>query len=121
AAVGSPLNQVLQLVRNRNVAVLVGASSIAAAGRGLGVLLTIVPLYLANDLGFSPWLVGLLYTMMLVGSVVGPMGAGRLSDRVGRKAVLVASLLLATAVTLLLPATAVLGAVAVAVALFLMG
>ncbi|HZT07371.1 MAG TPA: MFS transporter [Chloroflexota bacterium] len=118
---GSGIAQLGRILRNRNVLALVGASSVAAAGRGLGVLLTIIPLYLSNVLGLAPWIVGMLYTIMLVGSVVGPMAAGRLSDRVGRKLVLVGALVLATIVTLALPAFHEGGVAVLAVVLFLMG
>lgn len=113
--------QLRRLVKRRNAMILVAASSIAAGGRGLGVLFTFIPLYLANGLGMSPVAVGLFYTVMLVGSVIGPMVAGSLSDRYGRKTVILTVLGLSTLLTISLatleaPSTAVL-----ALVLFLMG
>lgn len=102
---GSARSQIRTLLGYQNVLVLIGASSIAAGGRGLGVLFTFVPLYLVNGLGLTPAAVGTLYTIMLVGSVVGPMAAGQLSDRYGRKAILLGSLALSTATTVVLAST----------------
>lgn len=120
---GSPLAQVRDVLRNPNVALLIGASSIAAGGRGLGVVLTFVPLFLINELHYARETVGVLYTVMLVGSVLGPVAASRLSDRVGRRAVLLASFLLSTLTTVVFVAVTGREAplVAVALVLFLMG
>ena len=72
----SPWSQVREIHQNRTVMMLIGASSIAGAGRGLGVLLTFIPLYLANDQHYSATAVGIFYTIMLLGTVLGPVAAG---------------------------------------------
>jgi len=54
-------------------------------------------LYLAGPLGFDDQTVGLLYALLLVGAVVGPILAGVLSDRIGRRPTLVAYYLLSAA------------------------
>jgi MFS family permease len=113
--------QLREVLANRNVVVLIGAASIAAGGRGLGVLLTFVPLYLINTLGYPPTTVGVLYTVMLLGSVAGPMLAGQASDRFGRKAVLLTSLTLSTVTTILLAASGTPPVPVLALLLFLMG
>jgi MFS family permease len=120
---GSPLAQLKEVLRNPNVALLIGASSIAAGGRGLGVVLTFVPLFLINGLHYSRETVGVLYTVMLVGSVVGPVAASRLSDRLGRKSILLASFVLSTVTTVAFMATTGEDTplAVVAVILFLMG
>lgn len=64
------------------------AGTVAAAGRGLGVLGAYVPAFLRDGAHLESVLVGVLYTVMLVGSVVGPAAAGWLADRVGRRTVL---------------------------------
>ncbi|HLY65172.1 MAG TPA: MFS transporter [Chloroflexota bacterium] len=73
------------LVRDPTIRVIFLASMVAAGGRGLGILLTYIPLYLANGLHLTPTLVGVLFTVLLVGSIVGPVAGGRLSDIIGRK------------------------------------
>ncbi len=70
------------------------ASSVAAAGRGLGIVTTFVPLYLSLVLGLDAMTVTLMYTLLLVGSVPAPILAARASDRWGHRHVLVASYLL---------------------------
>ena len=55
-------------------------------------LLTFLPLYLANQMGYSPFWVGMcLFALQAAGFAASPV-AGHLSDRVGRKQILVASM-----------------------------
>lgn len=117
----SVVRQLLQVVRYPNVTLLMATSSIAAGGRGLGVQVTVVPLYLANQLGLPAATVGVLYTALLAGAVVGPMGAGRLSDWLGRKTVLVVTLVLAAASTVPFALALPLAVPMLAVVLFVMG
>jgi MFS family permease len=63
---------------------------LGGGGRGLGVLNLFVPLYLSRVLGLDVGTVALMYTVLLVGSVPGPLIAGWLSDRVGHKRMIVA-------------------------------
>jgi MFS family permease len=72
---------------------LMAASSIAAAGRGIGVVSTFVPLYLSRSLDLDAGTVALMYTLLLAGSVPGPLVAGRLAGRFGHRPVLVGSYL----------------------------
>ncbi len=72
---------------------LFAASSIAAAGRGIGVVSTFVPLYLSLSLHLDAGTVALMYTLLLAGSVPGPLVAGRLAVRYGHRLVLVGSYL----------------------------
>ena len=61
-------------------------------------LLVFLPLYLANVLGVGPFLMGVaLMAMQVAGMIAGPI-AGALSDRVGRRPVVLAGLTVATAV-----------------------
>ncbi|MBO0894727.1 MAG: MFS transporter, partial [Acidimicrobiales bacterium] len=78
----------------RPVAVLtLLASTISAAGRGLGVIAAYVPAYLKSGLHLGTFEVGAVYTVIMVGGVVGPVIAGQISDRVGRLPVLLVSYL----------------------------
>lgn len=90
----SPLRVVL---RRPAVIALLAAGTIAAAGRGLGVLTAYVPAFLKDGRHLSSVTMGALFTVVLVGSVAGPALAGWLADRVGRRRVLLAVYPLAAA------------------------
>lgn len=91
-------------LRHRGVLLVIAASVIAAGGRGLGILTKYVPLYLQGPVRLPPATVSVLYTVLLAGSVVGPLAAGRLSDRLGRRAMLYFSYIAAALFTALLVA-----------------
>ncbi|MDA8271596.1 MAG: MFS transporter [Actinomycetota bacterium] len=79
--------------RNKSAMMVIAASTVAAAGRGLGVLSAFVPIYLKNGAHLSTVTVGLVYTVLVAGGVIGPLIAGWLSDRIGRKGVLISAYL----------------------------
>lgn len=85
--VGEHLRTVLG---RRDLRLILAASLVAAGGRGLDIVAPFMVLYLGGPLGFDPATVNLLYGILLVGAVVGPILAGILSDRFGRRRVLVA-------------------------------
>jgi MFS family permease len=64
------------------------AGTIAAGGRGLGTLAVFVPAYLRTGLRLEAITVGALFTALVIGSIVGPVVAGHVADRVGRRHVL---------------------------------
>jgi MFS transporter, FSR family, fosmidomycin resistance protein len=84
----SGLKTLVQPLRNRTLAILMVVSIVAAGGRGLGNVTTYVPLYLQNVLHFNSSLISILFTTLLLGSVLGPLLGGRLSDMVGRRLML---------------------------------
>jgi MFS family permease len=93
----------LKLVgRSRNVFLIFAASLIAAGGRGLGVVILVVPLYLKRVLHLHDPYATLLYTLLLVGSVLGPLAGGRASDRIGRRQVLLLAYGLSAVFTVML-------------------
>ncbi len=95
--------ETLQVLKNRNVRLIIAAQATGAGGRGLGIVLTFVPLYLSQHLGMSTLRTGFLFTMMTIGSVVGPMLAGIISDRISqRKHVLITTYFLSTLATVAL-------------------
>ena len=77
------------ILRDRDLLWLYLSSVLGGGGRGLGVVNIFVPLYLARVIGLDAGTVGLMYTVLLLGSVPGPLVGGWLSDRLGRKVVIV--------------------------------
>jgi MFS family permease len=96
-ASGSVMQQVRVVLGRRDLRLILVASLIAAGGRGLDIVAPFMVLYLSGPLGFDRGTVSLLYALLLVGAVVGPLLAGILSDRYGRRRVLVAYYLLSAA------------------------
>ncbi len=94
---GSARSAFRAVAADRDLRWLFAASSVAAAGRGQGVLVTFLPLYLALQLQLDAATVALMYTLLLAGSVPGPMVAGWISDRAGHKTVLLVTYLLGAA------------------------
>ncbi len=90
-------------LRHRGVVLVIIASLVAAGGRGLGILTKYLPLYLLGPVKLPQTTVTVLYTLLLAGSIVGPLLAGRISDRTGRRPLLLVSYGLATVFTLLVP------------------
>ena len=87
---GSLRDAFRSILRDRDLLWIYLSSILGGGGRGLGVLNVFVPLYLARVLHLDAGTVGLMYTVLLLGSVPGPLVAGWLSDRLGRKPVIVA-------------------------------
>nr|BBH94667.1 hypothetical protein KTA_28660 [Thermogemmatispora argillosa] len=75
-------------LRDRTLLIIMAVSIIAAGGRGLGNVTTYVPLYLQNVRHVDSRWQGILLTLLLLGSVIGPLLGGRLSDRLGRRPML---------------------------------
>lgn len=101
------VRELLEPLSDRNMFLIVLAGTAGAGGRGIGVMMVYFPLYLHEELHFEGLTYGGLYTIMLVGSVVGPLVMGYVSDRMQRKGTLiVAYLLSAAAVVALVPAGA---------------
>ena len=65
------------------------AAVLGGGSRGLGVLNIFVPLYLDQAVGLDTATIGLMYGVLLAASVPGPLVAGWLSDRIGRKPVII--------------------------------
>ena len=83
-----------EVVGRRDLRLILLASLVAAGGRGLDIVAPFMVLYLSGPLGLDEGTVGMLYALLLVGAVVGPLLAGVLSDRLGRRRTLVAYYLL---------------------------
>ena len=86
---GSVRGQLGEVLRRRDLRLILAASLIAAGGRGLDIAAPFMLLYLRGPLGIAEGTTALLYALLLVGAVVGPLLAGVLSDRFGRRRTLV--------------------------------
>lgn len=84
-----PRVRLRDVLRRRVVIAVLVASTIGAAGRGLGAITTYVPAYLQSDLHLPHLRIGAIVTVILAAGVVGPLLVGQLSDRVGRRWLLV--------------------------------
>jgi len=92
-----------QLFGNRSLVVL--ASSSAFRSMTQNALLTFLPVYLAYELGYSPFWVGAcMFALQAAGFAAAPV-AGHLSDRMGRRSVMMTSMAM-TAVVLVFMALA---------------
>jgi MFS transporter, FSR family, fosmidomycin resistance protein len=94
---------VRELLRNRSLVLL--STSGAFRSMTQNALLTFLPLYLARELGYSVMLIGAsMFALQAAGFAAAPV-AGHLSDRMGRRSVVMTSMGL-TAVVLLFMAFA---------------
>lgn len=84
AAAAAPPVSLRQVLLHRRVVALLVASTIAAGGRGLGVLTAYVPAYLRSGLHLPTLTVGALFTVVVAASIAGPVVGGMLADRFGR-------------------------------------
>ena len=87
-----------QLFRNRALILLSTGSTFRSMTQS--ALLTFLPVYLAHDMGYSPFIVGAcLFALQAAGFAAAPI-AGHLSDRMGRRSIVMGSMA-TTAVVLL--------------------
>jgi MFS family permease len=88
-ASGSLRQQFRTVFARGDLRAILAASLVAAGGRGLDIVAPFMLLYLQGPLGFSEETTALLYALLLVGAIVGPLLAGWLSDRYGRRPTLI--------------------------------
>jgi MFS family permease len=92
-AYGSLRSALSAVAHDRDLVLVFISAALGGGGRGLGVLSIFVPLYLGLVLHLDAATVALMYTVLVVGSVPGPIVAGWLSDRHGRKPLILAAYL----------------------------
>ncbi len=78
-----------RILRDRDLRWLYLTSALGGGGRGLGVVNLFALLYMTRVLGLDDSTSGLMYGVLIVFSVPMPLVAGWLSDRVGRKPLIV--------------------------------
>jgi MFS family permease len=86
------------LLANRTVLML----SLGSAVRAMTAmtLLTFLPVFLANELGYSPaWVGGILFALQAAGFAAAPV-SGHLSDRMGRRNIIMSSMAMSAVVLL---------------------
>ena len=94
------LRALRELLRNRSLVLLSTGSAFRTMTQA--ALLTFLPVYLAHDMGYSPvWVGACLFILQAAGFAAAPV-AGHLSDRMGRKHILVASMFSSGAVLALM-------------------
>ena len=87
-----------ELFRNRSLVLL--STSSAFRSMTQNALLTFLPLFLAREMGYSPFLIGAsMFVLQAAGLVASPV-AGHLSDRLGRRTILMTSMAMTAAVLL---------------------
>jgi MFS family permease len=93
-ASGTWLSQVRLVLSRGDLMRILAASTVSAGGRGLDIAAPFLLLYFRGPLGIDDATVLWLYALLLVGAVVGPVLAGILSDRYGRRRTLIVYYLL---------------------------
>ncbi len=95
---GEMLRGMRELLTDRAVVML----SISSAFRTMtqSALLTFLPVYLAHVMGYSPvWVGGCMFGLQVAGFATAPI-AGHLSDRMGRRRIIMSSMLMSAVVIL---------------------
>ncbi len=93
-----------QVMGNQNIRWILIAAMVAAGGSGHGIISSFLPLYLDHNLGMSATAVGVIFTVMNIGSIFGPMLGGKLADRYHPQRILLAAYLVSALTTLAIPA-----------------
>ena len=86
---GSVRDAFRRIIGDRDLRWLYLTSILGGGGRGLGVVNLFALIYLTKVLGFDESLSGVMYGALIVFSVPMPLVAGWLSDRIGRKPLIV--------------------------------
>jgi MFS transporter, FSR family, fosmidomycin resistance protein len=83
-----------RVLKNRHMVLIALVFMVGGAGREGGVNQIYFAPHLANDFGYSALMIGILMTAISIGSIIGPIFFGWLSDRLSRTGMLQVSLAL---------------------------
>ena len=100
---GSFLQDSRQALGNGTLRWVLVAAAVAAGGSGHGILSNFLPLYLSHTLGMGAPAVGFIFTLVMVGSIVGPLLGGQLVDRLHPRTVILSGYAVAAMATICLP------------------
>lgn len=100
ARLAQGLGSYRRVLKNRNMVLIALIFMVGGAGRDGGVNQIYFAPHFANDFGYTALIVGTLMTAISIGSIVGPIVFGWLSDRVSRTRMLQVSLALSCLATL---------------------
>jgi FSR family fosmidomycin resistance protein-like MFS transporter len=70
-------------IRVKGAVAVITSQSLLAGGTGMGALVIYTPLFLANQIHLSTLEVGLVFSIMMLGGVIGPLLIGKYSARIG--------------------------------------
>ena len=88
------------LLKNRALLTLAAGSAFRTMTQG--ALLTFLPLYLGREMGYSPlWIGACLFALQAGGFIAAPI-AGHLSDKIGRRQIIVSSMSMSAVIILLM-------------------
>jgi predicted MFS family arabinose efflux permease len=91
-AVGKAIKGFVGLLRNKTLMLLSVSSAFRSATQG--ALLVFVPLYLTNEMHYSPAVTGsVMMVLQLAGFLAAPI-AGGMSDKMGRRSIMMSSILM---------------------------
>jgi len=109
---------VILLMKTRGIILVLTAQALNSGGIDLGILTTYIPIFLANFLEMDAYERGIVYTIGLLGGVIGPVLMGNYAIRIGYIRTSAISALLASLLTYILTSHSV-GAASIIVALHL--
>lgn len=76
-------SDIIALIKTKSVVPIILAQALISGGIGLGIITTYTPLFLAEALKLDVYERGIIYTIGLIGGVIGPVLLGKYADNFG--------------------------------------
>jgi predicted MFS family arabinose efflux permease len=73
----------MSLLREKSIILILIALAINSGGTDLTIMTTYIPIFLANGVGADAYERGIIYTIGLLGGVIGPVLLGKYSAKIG--------------------------------------